>query len=111
MPDLNGQHNPTDENWIVLPGRIREHLSAGQLTRINSRTEGETRRYHGGVLDRQLHAKKEIRRLVAAGEATWENFNMTCRCREIEFNEEKNKAIEMQMRRMAISRIGRQSSI
>ncbi|KAL9527393.1 hypothetical protein SMMN14_08848 [Sphaerulina musiva] len=111
MPDLNGQHNPTDENWIVLPGRIREHLSAGQLTRINSRTEGETRRYHGGVLDRQLHAKKEIRRLVAAGEATWENFNMTCRCREIEFKEEKNKAIEMQMRRMAISRIGRQSSI
>lgn len=110
MPDVHGNHNPDDKNWIILPGKVREHLSAGQLQKTTSKTEEEIQHCYAGVSFRQQHAKKEIRRLVEAGEATWEMFNMHCNCKAMELEEEKTKALEAQLRRMQIDRIDQQQS-
>ncbi|KXT04968.1 hypothetical protein AC578_10322 [Pseudocercospora eumusae] len=103
MPDVYGKHNPSDENWIILPGRIREHLTAGPLGKLPPKREEEMLRCYQGVSFRQTEAKHALTHLVETGQATWETASMACKCREIEDEEQRAQAIEAKLRRMAVS--------
>lgn len=108
MPNIYGQHDPNDENWLALPGKLREHLSSGQLTKVASRSENETLRCYQGVTERQLGAKNALLELVNSGAATWESACMACRCQEIEAEQNRTRAVEDRLRRLDISReVGR----
>ncbi|KAF7185872.1 hypothetical protein HII31_12745 [Pseudocercospora fuligena] len=103
MPDVYGNHNPGDDNWLILPGRIREHLTAGQLGKLPQKDGEEVLRCYQGVSFRQTQAKQALTHLVETGQATWETANMACKCREIEDEEQRAHAIETKLRRMAVS--------
>ncbi|USW54101.1 hypothetical protein Slin15195_G074200 [Septoria linicola] len=105
MPDVHGAHNPNDKNWLILPGKVREHLSAGQLGKLSNKPEAEVRRCYAGVDQRQRMTREWMRELVESGQSTWENVGMACRCKEIELEEEKTRALEIKLRRMNVNEI------
>ena len=77
MPDMNGAHNPKDPNWIVLPGKLREKFSAGQLGKLPMKSEEEVMRCYEGVEARQRMAVEEMGRCVAIGMGTWETVQVS----------------------------------
>lgn len=103
---LVGAHNPTDSNWLILPGKVREHLSAGQLGRLSPRSEAETLRCYQGVSQRQTQAKADMTQLVQAGVASWETVGMACQCVEIEAEEQRARDVEDRVRRLTLARNG-----
>ncbi|CAK4030868.1 Hypothetical predicted protein [Lecanosticta acicola] len=103
MPDIYGGHNPKDPNWLILPGKLRERLSAGQLSKISHKDDAETTRCYQSVAARQATAVKEMGKCVQAGMGTWETVAMKCACVEIEREEQRTRSAEENMRRLALS--------
>lgn len=102
MPDIYGKHNPKDVNWLILPGKVREHLSAGKLGKLPHKDEAEVRQCYRGVTARQQDAVKSMAECVAAGFGTWESVAMKCACVEIEREEQLTRAAEENLRRMGL---------
>lgn len=100
MPDVYGSHDPKCPNWIILPGKLRDHLSAGQLGKQNTKSEKEVIAAYHGVTQRQQEAIKAMAGCVATGLATWETVAMQCACVEIEREEQRTRTAEDNLRRL-----------
>lgn len=100
MPGVYGTHEPNDPNWIVLPGKLRDHLSAGALSKLKPQNEAEVVRCYHGVNHRQQNAMVDMTKCVQSGQSTWESISMACPCAEIEYEEARARAAEENIRRM-----------
>ncbi|KAK4499027.1 hypothetical protein PRZ48_009539 [Zasmidium cellare] len=99
MPDIYGQHNPNDPNWIVLPGKLRDHLSGGALSRLPHMDQKEILRCYENFEKRQVDAFKGMESLVTKGLATWDTVVLACPCREIEWELQQKKIADEDTRR------------
>lgn len=100
MPDVYGAHDPGDPSWLVLPGKLRDHLSAGGLSKLKPVSEAEVMRCYSNFARRQQNAIVEMTNTVAKGGQSWESMKFECPCREIEYEEQQAKIADDTTRRL-----------
>ncbi|KAF2161979.1 hypothetical protein M409DRAFT_27705 [Zasmidium cellare ATCC 36951] len=100
MPDIHGEQNPNDPNWIVLPGKLRDHLSAGAISKMMPLSQNEIMRCFENYERRQQRGFADMQKIVASGQATWETVMLACQCREIEREQQQQKIAEAETREL-----------